>query len=72
MNEMELQPKKKILAEQVDQEMSDAEEDPEERVIEMSDGEVLWIVPEEEDKPAFNTRSRSRKVICAKAIRDFV
>ena len=67
---------KKKLAEaqapKIDQVMADAEEeDPEERAIETSDGQTIWIVPEDEDKPAFNTRSHARKVICLKAIREF-
>ena len=67
--------KKKLVeaqAPKIDQVMADAEEeDPEERAIETSDGQTIWIVPEDEDKPAFNTRSHARKVICLKAIREF-
>ena len=62
---------KKAITIQEDQEMTEVEEDPEERTIETDDGEILWIVPEKDDKPAFNTRSHPCKVICTKAIRGF-
>jgi hypothetical protein len=63
--------RREITANQEDQEMTEVDEDPEERAIETPDGDILWIVPEKEDKPAFNTRSHRRKVICTKAIRGF-
>jgi hypothetical protein len=47
----------------VDQEIQEEEEDPEERIALMPNGEELQIVSDEEDTPAGNTRSHPYKTI---------
>jgi hypothetical protein len=54
---------KKTLIVPVDQETQEEEEDPEERIALMPNGEELQIISDEEDTPVGNTRSHPRKTI---------